>query len=226
MRLRYLLRFAIEGDLRFISHKDTIRMFERVLVRSRLPVSYSEGFNPRVRLWLPLPRSVGISADDEVMIFEVIEELEPAPTLGRMQEASPIGLWMRSLRLLAEPIRPRPVRALYEMALAPGDRLRTDCGDADLKTLDNAIERFNSSASWPIQRTVGGRRKAATRPVDLRPLVEQVHRSHDRLYFGLPVRQGGSAKPREVLEALGLQAAQWSHRLRRVRVDWNPPLAD
>ncbi|UCG32871.1 MAG: DUF2344 domain-containing protein [Phycisphaerales bacterium] len=226
MRLRYLLRFAIEGDLRFISHKDTIRMFERLLVRSRLPVSYSEGFNPRVRLWLPLPRSVGTSAEDEVLIFEVTEELAPAATLGRMQVESPAGLRMRSLRPLAESIRPRPVRALYEVALAPGDCFRPDCGDVDLETLDKAIERFNDSTSWPIRRTAGGRRRAATRHMDLRPLVEQIRRSHTRLQFGLPVRQSGSARPREVLEALGLSAAQWSHRLRRVQVEWNPPLTD
>jgi radical SAM-linked protein len=226
LRLKYLLRFAIEGDLRFISHKDTIRMFERLLVRSCLPVSYTEGFNPRVRLWLPLPRSVGTSAEDEVLIFQAVEELKPAPTLGRMQKESPAGLRLRSLRPLAETIRPRPVRALYEIALAPGDRSRPDCGDVDLEALDKAIERFNSSASWPIQRTAGGRRRATTRQVDLRPLVEPVHRIRDRLQFGLPVLQGGSAKPREVLAALGLPAAQWSHRLRRVRVEWNPPLAD
>jgi hypothetical protein len=56
--------------------------------------------------------------------------------------------------------------------------------------------------------------------------VEQIRRSHDRLQFGLPIRQSRSAKPREVLEALGLPVAKWSHRLRRVGVEWDPPLAD
>ena len=117
MRLRYLLRFAIGGDLRFISHRDTIRLFERVLVRAGLPVRYSEGFNPRLRLWLPLPRSLGTSADDEVLMIEATEKLKTEEALARLQDRSPIGLQVRSLQLMESSARPRPMRAYYELPL-------------------------------------------------------------------------------------------------------------
>ena len=38
MRYRVAIRFAIEGDLRFISHHDTVRLFERAIARAGLPV--------------------------------------------------------------------------------------------------------------------------------------------------------------------------------------------
>lgn len=227
MRLRYLLRFAIGGDLRFISHRDTIRLFERVLVRAGLPVRYSEGFNPRLRLWLPLPRSLGTSADDEVLMIEATEKLKTEEALARLQDRSPIGLQVRSLQLMESSARPRPMRAYYELPLGQEYRrpAETDAQtDVGVEGLDRVVERFTSSTSWPIARMSPGNRGPKEQTVDLRPWVDRLQLADGCLRFVLPVGSTGSARPREVLNALGLPADRWAHRLRRTRVDWDPPL--
>ena len=45
MSLKLRLRFAKLGKVRFTSHRDTARMWERALRRLELPVAYTEGFN-------------------------------------------------------------------------------------------------------------------------------------------------------------------------------------
>ncbi len=55
-RLRAALEFALAGDLRFLAHHDELRLLTRALVRAGWPLAYSQGFNPRPRLVLPLPR--------------------------------------------------------------------------------------------------------------------------------------------------------------------------
>ena len=86
------IRFVIEGDLRFISHHDTMRLFERALSRAQLPVRFSKGFNPGPRLSLPLPRSVGIASGVELLAVELDDAIEPAVVLGTLSEQMPAGL--------------------------------------------------------------------------------------------------------------------------------------
>jgi len=57
MRLR--LRFTKQGKIRFLSHRDLARVWERSLRRAGVAVAYSEGFSPRPRLHFGLALSTG-----------------------------------------------------------------------------------------------------------------------------------------------------------------------
>ncbi|MHC4222134.1 MAG: TIGR03936 family radical SAM-associated protein, partial [Planctomycetota bacterium] len=52
---------------RFLSHAETVTVFQRVCIRAGINLKYSNGFNPRPKLSLPLPRSVAIESDDELL---------------------------------------------------------------------------------------------------------------------------------------------------------------
>ena len=69
---RYLVaKFQIDGILRFLSHSQTLSMFQRAVIRADINPQYSQGFNPRPRISLPLPRPLGIESDDEVMVMPI-----------------------------------------------------------------------------------------------------------------------------------------------------------
>ena len=75
---RYRLRidFSVDGDIRFLGHRDMLRLFARAVVRSAfggLAVRYTQGFNPHPRLSIPLPRPVGIASDAECLVLELTE---------------------------------------------------------------------------------------------------------------------------------------------------------
>ena len=61
------VRFAKHGKVRFTSHRDTARIWERALRRAAVPVAYSEGFNPRPRISFGLALSTGHSSDAEYL---------------------------------------------------------------------------------------------------------------------------------------------------------------
>lgn len=63
MNVRF--RFAKQGKVRFTSHRDVARMWERALRRAGVPVSYSEGFSPRPRLAFGLALPTGYASDGE-----------------------------------------------------------------------------------------------------------------------------------------------------------------
>ena len=67
--------FTKTGELRYISHLDLQRAMARLLVRSGLPIVYTEGFNPHPRLNIALPLSVYQEGEREVFDFRISEEL-------------------------------------------------------------------------------------------------------------------------------------------------------
>lgn len=69
MRIR--LRFAKAGKVRFTSHRDVARMWERAVRRVGLPVSYSEGFSPRAKLHFGLALSTGHESIAEYLDVDV-----------------------------------------------------------------------------------------------------------------------------------------------------------
>ena len=66
-----VIKFKIGGNLRFLSHAQTLMVFRRACIRAGIKIQYSQGFNPRPRLSLPLPRPVGVASDDELLCLRV-----------------------------------------------------------------------------------------------------------------------------------------------------------
>ncbi len=66
-RVAVRARFAKRGKIRFTSHRDVARMWERALRRSGLPVAYSEGFSPRPLLSFGLALPTGCESDAEYL---------------------------------------------------------------------------------------------------------------------------------------------------------------
>lgn len=69
MRLR--VEFTKFGKIRFTSHRDVARMWERAIRRAELPISYSEGFNPRPKMSFGLALSTCHQSDAEYIDLEI-----------------------------------------------------------------------------------------------------------------------------------------------------------
>ncbi len=86
------VKFTKTGSLKFISHLDLNRTMQEVIVRSKLPVWYSEGFNPHPRIVFSPPLSVGVSSLTEFMDFKLVEEVPENEIVERLNSAFPKGL--------------------------------------------------------------------------------------------------------------------------------------
>ena len=72
MRLR--IAFSKHGKIRFTSHRDVARIWERALRRTNLPVAYSEGFTPRPKLSFGLALSTGHESEGEYLDVDLDPE--------------------------------------------------------------------------------------------------------------------------------------------------------
>ncbi|HEX4977447.1 MAG TPA: TIGR03936 family radical SAM-associated protein [Nocardioides sp.] len=86
------IRYAKRGRLRFTSHRDFSRAFERALVRARVPVAYSSGFNPHPRISYAGAAPTGAASEAEYLEVGLARVSDPAAIGAALDDALPDGL--------------------------------------------------------------------------------------------------------------------------------------
>ena len=89
---RLRVRYAKRGRLRFTSHRDFSRAFERAVFRARVPMAYSSGFNPHPRISYAGAAPTGSASEAEYLELALAEVVVPADVHAMLDEALPPGL--------------------------------------------------------------------------------------------------------------------------------------
>jgi radical SAM-linked protein len=89
---RLRVRYAKRGRLRFTSHRDFSRAFERAVFRARIPMAYSSGFNPHPRISYAGAAPTGSASEAEYLEIALAQVLVPAEVQVLLDEALPPGL--------------------------------------------------------------------------------------------------------------------------------------
>ena len=89
---RLRLRYAKRGRLRFSSHRDFQRAFERALRRAGVPMAYSQGFNPHPRVSYANSAPTGTASEAEYVEIAVTAVLDPDKVRLALDTALPPGL--------------------------------------------------------------------------------------------------------------------------------------
>lgn len=79
------------GEMKFISHLDLLRFFERLFNKAEIPVKYSEGFHPRPKMSFGSPISLGTEAYNEITDFETDAEISNEEVVKRLNESAVLG---------------------------------------------------------------------------------------------------------------------------------------
>jgi len=207
------VHFALDGDLRFLSHNDERRMLMRALRRAGWPLAWSQGYNPQPRLTLPLPRSVGMASDCQCAIVGLEQPRAARELFDSLAPALPAGCRLRRVTLLWRRVCPRPRRVDCVVAL----------GGADIARAAEGIGSLLAAEAVRVTRASGPGQ--APRCLDIRPYIESVTLDGCRLTMRLVFVDQQSARPTEILTALRLPADVYGHGVRRVEVEWDMALA-
>jgi radical SAM-linked protein len=89
---RLRIRYAKRGRLRFTSHRDFSRAFERAVFRARIPMAYSSGFNPHPRISYAGAAPTGSASEAEYLEIALAQVVDPADVHAALDEALPDGL--------------------------------------------------------------------------------------------------------------------------------------
>lgn len=196
---RLRVHFGTGEELRYISHLDLTRAWERIFRRARLPVAYSQGFNPRPRFQIAAALPVGVTGRAELLDVWLNEVLAPEQVVGRLRPCLPAGLNLLAVHEVA-------LRAPSMQSQMRAAEYRVEVGSSEpVAAVETRVEALLAAPTVLRQRPHKGKWQS----YDLRPLIQAVAVAPGRpgthvLTMRLQASPEGAGRPDAVLEALGL----------------------
>ncbi len=90
--MRLLMQFQKKEEVKYISHLDMQRLFQRALRRAKLPCAYSQGFNPHLLISFACALPVGVCSNAEYVEVQLEKFVPPMECMKRLNEVLPIGV--------------------------------------------------------------------------------------------------------------------------------------
>ena len=186
----YRVRFTKTGKMRFLSHHDLMRLFERALRRTGLPLRMTEGYNPHPVIAFPTALGLGIESLDEILEFELTSWTAPRSIEKQLGEQLPEGVTVSSAEAFDRKQRSFVNFVEYE-ADCPGQ------GEG----VPDRIRTFLALKECPVERASD----KGSKTVEIRQYVMALEAESDRIYLRIRITDQGTAKPEEVLRSVGLR---------------------
>lgn len=219
---RIRITFARGPELKYITHLDMMRFWERALRRAHVPLAYSEGFSPHPQISLAAPLAVGTTSEAELMDVYLSAPMSPRDLIQAVMAKVPAGVAIVAAQEvgMALPALQADVRFadyIVEVDLsAPFESPDMADPPPRARTVDeaqSAIARFLAAATIPWEH----KRQDEIRSYDIRGQVAalQLVAPHgDRLTITMRVKNDntGSGRPEQVIAALGLPSPARIHR--------------
>lgn len=187
---RYRITFGKGRELRFTGHLDLHRAWERTFRRARIPLAYSEGYNPRPKINIGAALPLGCTSEADLIDLQLIHEVETAELAERLEAAAPPGLTISAIEPVAEgsPKLQKLITSSEYVIPIP---------DQDQEQIQARIRAQLAADKLPRVRR--------GKEYDLRPLIEDMILLDSReLRLRLAARSGATGRPDEVLLALEL----------------------
>lgn len=196
---RLRLKFSRGEEVKFLSHLDLMRLWERALRRAGLFLAYSEGFTPHPRISLAAPLPVGITSQAELMDVFLSRWVSPYSFITQVRKQLPQGIdlleaWPVGLSIPSVQSQVRFAEYKVEVEVEKGSR-----------ELELALRSLLSTKELPWHHF----RDTEARYYDLRALVDDLwlidcHDSLCALGMRLRCDASGAGRPEQVVKALGL----------------------
>jgi radical SAM-linked protein len=204
---RLRIKYCRGEEVKFISHLDMMRLWQRAFARAGIPLAYSEGFSPHPQMSLAVPLAVGVTSDAELMDIQCTKNVPSHIFTASVNQQLPEGVEIIETMAigLEQPSLPAQVKfAEYRVHVA------TPKTGAEIRQALEALLALKQ-LPWQHQRDTGPHR------YDLRALIDDlwlIEQADGKYTLGMRLRcdSTGSGRPEQVAAALGLPQPSAMHR--------------
>jgi len=195
---RLRVKLSRGEEIKFISHLDIMRLWERALCRAQIPLAYSEGFSPHPRLSLAAPLPVGVTSEAEFMDVFVLKLVSPHWFATAVSQQLPPGieiLGVYQIALSMPSLQSQVRSAEYRV------EVETERKPRDIESVISSLLSLEH-LPWHHQRDTGRRN------YDLRALIDALwlidwRQPYCTIGMRLRCDSSGSGRPEQVASALG-----------------------
>ena len=159
--MRMMVVFEKGAQLRYIGHLDLMRTMQRALRRSLLPIKYSNGFNPHIRLSFAVPLSVGVIGLRELMEVPLEDGVTEEQFASAMNAVLPSCVRIRACRAVEDSFP-----ALMSLVAGANYRITFPKTEESQKAAAK-FDEFMALKEYVTQR----RTKSGETPCNIRPFV-------------------------------------------------------
>ena len=195
---RLRIRFCRGQEVKFISHLDIMRLWQRALHRAGISLTYSEGFSPHPRISLAAPLPVGVTSQAELMDIVCARWVSPHFFTSAVSQQLPPGIKILQVYQIA-----LSMPSLQSQVRFAEYKVEVEI-EKDQREIESAVTSLLSVKHLPWQH----QRDTGTRSYDLRPLIDDLWLidwcgGYCTLGMRLRCDSNGSGRPEQVTAALG-----------------------
>ena len=155
------VKFYKRGNLQYISHLDLVRTMMKVIVRAKLPLWYTEGFNPKPKITFAAPLSIGTESICEYMDIRLSERISPDEAKARLN-ANMTGEMQATEVYYPESKLTELKWLAYEITVKT---------QGDIDSVADSINKTFDSDELPILKKT----KSGEAVVDIKPLIKSAY---------------------------------------------------
>jgi radical SAM-linked protein len=197
---RLRVRFVRGDEIKYISHLDIMRLWERALTRAGIRIAYSEGFSPHPRLSLAAPLAVGVTGESELLDVYTADTVSPHWFSDAVEIQLPAGISILGVQQIGATIpslQSRVYQAEYRIEVEKAD------GPDDIESAIASLLSLET-IPWSHERDTG------KREYDLRKLIDDIRlesSNDEQCTITMLLRCGssGSGRPEQISCALGFK---------------------
>lgn len=192
--MKVRVRFEKKGVLKYVGHLDMMRYFQKAISRARLPIAYSEGFNPHQIMSFGNPLGLGMTSSAEYMDIELLEEIPSLEGINRLNNEMVQGIKILSFRYL-------PDKAKNAMSATWASSYKIELNDkieeaiGDMSDISQSIDEFMSQKECIITKKT----KKSTRELDILPLIYEFQYIDKYFYIKCSSSSGDNIKPEVIM---------------------------
>ncbi len=196
---RYLLKFTKEKNLKYISHLDLLRLFQRAFKRGGISLSYSKGYNPHPKMGFAQPLSLGTESFGEYLEFET-DEMKPGEYYRDiMSECMPDGISILSCNDMRESGKTSAAAAVAYASYV----VRGHIEDSAIALLSAGLSEYIKQDEIICQK-INKKKKLVEN--NIRPLIlsfSEVKSDEDEIVFSMTLRTGsnGNLNPEVLMKS-------------------------
>ncbi len=222
----FVVKFQIDGTLRFLSHSQTLSVFQRAVIRSGINAQYSQGFNPRPKISLPLPRPVGVESDDELLVMPISIDSESIygftgysddnqnqsyinDCLHHLSTQLPENCTLQQAEIVREKPHFQTCYASYFFTISP-----QEINENLLKRINNLL----TNESLVIERSINTTN--TSKKIDIRGFLNSIIIEQNSIIVRCKIGTAGSIRIQEIMELLELNMEKLVCPIKRTNVQW------
>lgn len=186
------IRWGKLNRFKYMGHLDNLRLIERTIRMAELPIAYSLGFNPTMKISFGPPLPLGFTSEAELL--EMTFDTNFLPYMAdKFRSKLPDGIEIYDTKIIltkAKSLSSQLNRASYSITL--------DDGFGETELLNQKIISILKTNTLEVKREG----KDAVKTIDIRPAIYDLNVKENKLLMTLGIGEGGYAKPNELLELL------------------------